>query len=174
MKNKQHLVIKITLVTFITKKVMKNLMYLVLALFLFAGCEKKPEQNYLNGLWTLHLSNPTGNDVSWHVCFEIDDIINDEINLKSEVYFYNESGCIDTDSNHLLKYFDFRCYDTTLLVKVKINYSDDYGGDYMYYGKYDKDKDVFVGATNYVYPDKQGAYYMCSNNDSITRGMMCR
>ena len=150
---------------------MKKILLLLLLLSLLIGCKKEPS-SFINGGWTLYLTNPTGRYVSWFVCFDVNDIINGDI-INPNTYFCDEYSCFDCDANYLTM-FDFRKHDSTLLVKVTIDSPDNYGGSYMYYGKYLKDKDIFVGATDYTYPDKPGAYYMCSNNDSITRGIIFR
>ena len=148
---------------------MKKILFVIMLIFIFLiGCKK--ESPYFNGGWTLYLTNPTGGYVSWFVCFDVNDIVNEGI-VNPDTYFCDEYSCFDGNVNYLTM-FDFRKHDSTLLVEVTINAPNNHGGNYMYYGKYYKDKDMFIGATNYTYPDKPGAYYMCSNNDSITRGMI--
>ena len=151
---------------------MKKVLFALLLIFLFMRCEKeneKSEHYFLNGEWTLHLSNLTGETISWFVCFDVD--VKDGTKINS-YYFCDKWVCFDENPNYILELFDFRFYDSTLLIKTIINSPDNYGGKYMYYGKYDKGKDVFIGATYYAYPENPDAYYMCSNDDSITRGII--
>jgi len=127
--------------------------------FFFARCEKikvESDPYFFNGKWTTHLS---GKNTTWLICFDITNrILNDS-------YFCNQLMCSDWNSDYTLELFEFRSYDSTLLIKIRMNIF----GNYMYYGTYNKEKDIFIGPTYWNPADQPSAYFMRSNNDSTIR-----
>lgn len=139
---------------------------MIFLLLLSISCEEvddsiESESYFFNGEWTLHL---TGKITNWFVCFDV------ENGRRGDSYFCGEWLCSDWNTDYTLELFEFRSKDSTILIKTHMSNS----GNYMYYGAYDKEKDIFVGPTYWSPADQPSTYFMYSNTDSLTRGIIHR
>lgn len=127
---------------------MKKLLLTLLLVFLFIGCGKENfELDYFVDKWTTYLPANKQRTDSIDICFKI---------------VYTDVLCF----TYYLHEFDFNKNDSTIFFKVFEKNS------IKYYGKYDEEKDMFIGYSHHYLNSGDSEYLLYRHKGVITtRGM---
>lgn len=129
----------------------KLIAILILVLFFFAGCEKEEIVPYFVGEWATYLPINKQKTDSLNICFKI-------LNIH-EVEYYT----------YYLEEFDFNKLDSTVFFRIYPNQFN----TVKYHGKYNKEKDMFIGNSyHYINSDDSEYFLYMHKNVQTIRGMI--